>query len=140
MKTTSVTLLALAVAGVGGCRGAEPPEIPVATPSITMSHDKAPLGSPIDITYRFVVAPNAPPFSENYRVFVHFVDADDQLMFTDDHNPPGPTTTWKGGQIVEYTRTMFIPVYPYIGVTAIHMGLHSVTAQTRLPLSGENVG
>ena len=33
-------------------------------------------------------------------------------MWTDDHNPPTPTTQWKPGQTVEYTRTIFVPIYP----------------------------
>ena len=33
-------------------------------------------------------------------------------MWTDDHDPPVPTTQWKPGQVVEYTRTVFIPVLP----------------------------
>ena len=49
------------------------------------------------------------------RVFVHVVDADEELMWTDDHDPPTPTTQWKAGQTVEYTRTMFVPMYPYVG-------------------------
>ena len=62
------------------CRSNEAPPPPVATPSITMSHDRAPLGSPIDITYKFVVADDA-RFTEDYRVLVHVVDADDELIF-----------------------------------------------------------
>ena len=57
-----------------------PPAPPVATPSVTLSHDRAPLGSPIDITYKFVVANDA-QFAEDYRVMVHVVDADDELIF-----------------------------------------------------------
>ena len=44
------------------------------------------------------VLPNAAPFTENYRVFVHVVDTDDKLMWTDDHDPPIPSTQWKPGQ------------------------------------------
>ena len=35
---------------------------------------------------------------------VHVVDTDEELMWTDDHNPPVPTTQWKAGQTVEYTQ------------------------------------
>ena len=61
----------------------------------------------------------------DYRVIVHFLDADEELMWTDDHNPAMPTTQWKPGQTVEYTRTMFVPVYPYIGTATVRMGLYS---------------
>ena len=117
-------LIALLVsAGFAGCRRKEPPAPPVATPSVTLSRAKVPLGAPVDITYRFAVAPDAPAFTENNRVFVHVVDTDEKLMWTDDHDPPTPTTQWKPGQTIEYVRTVFIPVRPYIGGASIHLGL-----------------
>ena len=124
---------------MASCARKEAAAPPVATPSLTLSHDRAPLGSPIDITYKFVVANDA-QFAEDYRVLAHVVDADDELIFTFDHNPPTPTSQWKPGQTVEYTRTEFIPVYPYVGEATIQVGLHSVVNQKRLPLAGEDVG
>jgi hypothetical protein len=131
--------LVLVMSGAAACGRKEPPPPPVATPSVTLSHDKAPLGSPIDITYKFVVANDA-HFAEDYRVLVHVVDADEELIFAFDHNPPRPTTQWKAGETVEYTMTEFIPVYPYVGEAAIHIGLHSTKDQKRLTLAGENIG
>jgi len=132
--------IALAVATfAAGCHKKEAPAPPVATPSVRLNHDKAPLGSPLELTYRFVVASDA-RFDEDYRVMVHVVDTDDELMWTDDHNPPTPTTEWKPGQTIEYTRTVFVPVYPYVGEAAIQVGLYSTKTQRRLPLAGEDVG
>src|SRR5205823_11132649 len=125
-----------AAALTGACRSKELPAPPVATPSVTLNHDRAPAGSPIEITYKFVVANDA-KFSQDYLVMAHIVDTDEELMWTDDHRPPVPTTEWKPGQTVEYTRTVFIPVYPYVGDAAIHVGLYSTTDQRRLPLNGE---
>ena len=122
-----------------GCRKREPPVPPVATPAVTLNHLKAPLGSPIEITYSFAVAGQA-TFDQTYRVMVHVVDADEELMWTDDHDPPVPTTEWKPGQRIEYTRTVFVPVYPYVGEASIQLGLYSTADQTRLPLEGEEVG
>ena len=68
----------------------------MATPSVTLNHDKAPLGSPIDITYKFVVAADA-QFDQDYRVMAHVVDADDELMWTDDHDPPTPDDAVEAG-------------------------------------------
>ena len=45
-------------------------------------------------------------------MFVHFLDADRELMWTDDHEPPTPVRQWKPGATIEYTRTMFIPKFP----------------------------
>lgn len=113
---------------------------PVATPSFTMNPTRAPLGSPVDITYRFLVAPSAPAFANNYRVMVHVLDPDDELMWTDDHYPPTPTREWKPGQVVEYTRTIFLPIYPYVGTASIAMGLYAEDTTERLPLSGDDDG
>ncbi len=133
-----LALVALCAAGTA-CRKRDERAVPVATPSLKLSHDRVPLGSPVDITYKFVVASNA-TFTEDYRVFVHVVDADEELMWADDHTPPVPTTQWKPGQTIEYTRTVFVPVYPYVGEASIQMGLHSVRDQKRLPLSGDDAG
>jgi len=131
--------LVLTTSAVTACRRKEPPAPPVATPSLTLSHDKAPLGSPLDIHYKFVVANDA-HFAEDYRVMVHVVDADEQLIFAFDHSPPVPLTQWTPGQTVEYTRTVFIPIYPYVGEASIQVGLYSTTSQKRLPLAGEDAG
>jgi len=122
-----------------GCRKQEPPAPPVASPSIRMNRDKAPLGSPIEITYKFVVQ-NTGAIDQDYRVMVHVVDADGELMWTYDHDPSVPTTQWKQGQEIEYTKTEFVPIYPYVGEATIELGLYSTSNQKRLPLAGEDVG
>lgn len=134
-----VSLVAAMTLVVAACGQKQPAAPPVARPTVTVNHDKAPLGSPIEITYKFVVANDA-KFDGNYRVMLHVLDADEQLIWTDDHDPPVPTTGWKAGQTVEYTRTVFIPVYPYIGETSLQIGLYSVATQKRLPLEGEDSG
>jgi hypothetical protein len=131
--------LILVPSSLAACRKKEAPAPPLATPSVTLSHDKTPLGSPIDITYKFVVAPDA-HFTEDLRVMVHVVDADEELIFAFDHNPPIPTTQWKPGQTVEYTKTVFIPIYPYVGEATIQIGLHSTTTQKRVSLAGDDAG
>jgi len=123
-----------------GCRRGGDSQPPVATPSLTLSRTKASLGSPVDITYRFVVAKDTPTFGQDYTVMVHFVDSDDELMWTDDHRPPVATTQWKPGQTIEYTRTVFVPVYPYLGDAAIQMGLYSSKDSHRLPLAAKDSG
>lgn len=129
---------AAAAVSVSGCRKKDAAP-PVATPTVTINHDRAPLGGPIEITYKFVVAPDA-RFDQDYRVMVHVVDSDDEMMWTDDHNPPVPTSQWKPGQTIEYTHTIFVPVYPYVGEASIELGLYSIANQKRLPLAGEDTG
>ena len=99
-------LLAAAMPLVGaGCDKKESSAPSVAAPSVTLSHDRVPAGSPLEITYKFVVASDA-HFGEDYRVFVHIMDADEEQMWDDDHNPPTPTSQWKPGQAIEYARTI----------------------------------
>jgi hypothetical protein len=138
-RLTLICLAASAAITVAGCSRKADTTPPVATPSLTLSHDRSPAGSPLELTYKFVVANDA-HFAEDYRVFVHIVDTDEEQMWTDDHNPPVPTTQWKPGQTVEYSRTIFVPVFPYVGDATIQMGLHSMKDQKRLVLSGEDVG
>jgi hypothetical protein len=49
--------------------------------------------------------------------------------------PETPTTKWAPGQTVEYTRTVFVPNYPYIGEATMRIGLYSQADGKRLVLS-----
>src|ERR1700681_1000344 len=137
-KSARVAFVAAAIS-LSACTRKAPPLPPVAKASVAVGRQSAPLGSPIDFTYKFVVASDA-KFAEDYRVMLHVVDADNELMWTDDHDPPTPTTQWKPGQTVEYTRTVFVPVYPYVGDAGLQVGLYSPKTQTRLTLDGEDAG
>jgi len=141
LRVLVVGALGLAWLVEPACRRTEPTAPPVATPKVTLSHDRVVAGSALEITYRFEVAPDA-RFAEDYRVFAHVVDTDGEQMWNDDHNPPTPTTQWKGGQVIEYTRTLFVPIFPYVGEATIQLGLHSAKNKNepRLPLSGETSG
>jgi hypothetical protein len=139
LTTAALVGIAMALPIVAACGGSADNDPVVATPAFSASRERATLGSPIEITYKFTVSPSAAPFAENYRVLVHFLNADDELMWTDDHLPAVPTTEWKPGQVVEYKRTMFIPVYPYVGEASVRMGLYSPQGG-RLKLEGEDDG
>ena len=135
----AIGVVVAVIATLAGCKHKEAPAPPVAKATVTLNHDKAPLGSPVEITYKFVVQSGA-TFDGNYKVMLHVLDADDQLIWTDDHDPSVPTSQWKAGQTVEYTRTVFIPIYPYVGEASLQIGLYSPTNQKRLPLDGEDTG
>jgi hypothetical protein len=132
-------VVSLAAAVASGCGRSESTESPVATASVKTNLDRAPVGSPLEITYTFVVANDA-KITGDYRVMMHVVDTDEELLWTDDHNPPEPTSTWKPGQTVQYTRTIFVPVFPYVGTATMQVGLYSTTDQRRLMLAGEDIG
>lgn len=130
----------LLVCGHVACSRAAEDARPVATPSVALSRAEAAVGSPIDVSYRFQVAADAPAFTEDYVVFVHFMDETGERMWTDDHEPTPPTRQWKPGQVIEYTRTIFIPKFPHTGPTDVQVGLYSGQSGQRLPLSGKDVG
>ncbi|HVZ21236.1 MAG TPA: hypothetical protein VG871_09260 [Vicinamibacterales bacterium] len=132
------TLVAV-VATLPACGGKKEPNEPaVATPSVSFSKARVPIGSAVTIDYKWQVAPNA-TFDKNYWVFMHVMDPDGEQMWTDDHLPPTPTTAWKGGQTIEYTRTIFVPNYPYIGEANVRLGLYDPATGRRLTLNAQEV-
>jgi len=128
----------IAIAASISCSRKTDNEPPVATPSLTLSRDKVAIGSPVKLTYKFVVAPDA-KFTTDYWVFVHVLDPTGELLWTDDHLPTPSTTAWKPGQTVEYTRTVFVPNYPYIGEALVRLGLYDRATTNRLALNAPQV-
>src|SRR5687767_7876480 len=112
--SASVCALGVVLAAGTACSRSSDQEPPVATPSLTVSRDRVAIGSPVKLTYKFDVAQGA-KIDGDYLVFVHVLDPDGELLWTDDHVPAVPTSRWQAGQPVEYTRTVFVPNYPYIG-------------------------
>ena len=120
------------------CSGKEPVQPPVATPTVTLNKDKAAQGSPLKISYKFQVLPDA-KFDADYVAFVHVMDPEGEKLWQDDHQPPTPTTQWKPGQVVEYTRTVFVPNYPYVGEAVMRLGLYNPADNKRATLQGQEV-
>jgi len=137
-RSTLFVVLLVAVIG-SSCQANDPAAPPMATPTVTLSRQSVPIGTPVDMTYKFVVANDA-KFTTNYHVMVHFGDQDEQLIYTDDHDPPTPTSSWKPGQTIEYTRTFFTPTYPYIGAATVEVGLFAPGEKLRVPMAGVDTG
>jgi hypothetical protein len=128
-------LLAVVVAGcskspVDDARG-------VASASVTVNPPVVSSGMPVELEVRFAVAPDAPPFQEDYTVFVHVVDSDGEMIGAADHAPPTPTREWKAGSTVQYRQAVYAPVSDYVGEATFVVGLYSRATGERLPLSGE---
>lgn len=123
---------------LSGCGRGSTNEAAVATPSFSIARDRVAIGSPVELTYRFEVAADA-SFDRDYWVFVHVLDPDGEQLWTDDHQPPTPTSQWKPGQTVEYTRMVFVPNYPYIGEAAVRLGMYSPDENRRLVLNGNEI-
>lgn len=140
MRITARGVLAacLAAVALAGCRSKQPSEPPIATPSVSFSKARVPIGSAVTVTYKFVVAPDA-KIDKDYTVFVHVLDPEGESMWGDDHLPPTPTSKWQPGQTVEYKRTIFVPNYPYIGEANVRLGLYDVTNGKRLALNAPEV-
>ena len=127
----------LLAAGAGasaasGCAEADTAP-PVATVSFSASKTRVPLGSPVVFTYKFEVAPDA-KIPGDYRVFVHVKNEDGATLWTNDHQPPTPTSSWQPGQTIEYSHRRFVPRMHHVGEATVEMGLHRDSE--RLPLRG----
>ena len=125
-------------AAIAGC--AEPAPDPVASVGVSINHAEAPLGSPVEMSYHFTVFEDAPPLTEDYRVFVHFVDPDGEIMWDDDHDPEPPTSAWEPGQTISYDRALFLPLYPFLGEASVVVGLYPTDGGERVVLLGDDEG
>ena len=114
---------------------------PIATITVGADRVAVPLGAPLDLQFRFDVTPDLEQgLAEDYRVFVHFLDDREEVLWTEDHDLPVPTSQWRSGQSIEYERCVKIPMYPYVGESVIAAGLYSVVDGTRVPLAGVDLG
>ena len=138
------SLLALLLCGTtvlgSACRKpADDAPAMLASPEVRLDRSDAAVSSPIEMTYRFAALPGV-TLTKNYTVFVHVVDADGELMWTDDHEPPVPTTQWKAGAPVQYARTMFVPKFPYEGAASVEVGLYDPATGERVKMDAESPG
>jgi hypothetical protein len=106
---------------------------PVASFSVTPARARVGIGAPLELAYKFEVLPGA-TFSTDYKVFVHLVDSTNRVVWNDDHEPSLPTSQWKPGQTIQYTRTQFLPTSGLTpGDVTVRVGLYS---DERVPLQG----
>jgi hypothetical protein len=110
---------------------------PVASASVSVTPAVVAPGMPVELDVRFAVAPDAPPFKEDYAVFIHVVDDDGQMIGSTDHAPPTPTREWKPGSTIEYKHPDYAPISDYVGEATFVVGLYSKSSGERVPLSGE---
>jgi len=129
----------LACIGTSGC-GKRDTASPVATPSVQLPGGPIESNTLAPLRYRFAVAADAPPFSEDYVVFVHALDPSGRTLWSDDHAPATPTREWKAGSVVEYTRETLIPASAPVGQAELEIGLYAPNTGERLPLSGTTKG
>ncbi len=120
--------------GVGGCASSEGPP-PIARVSFAASASRVALGSPVELTYRFEVAADA-AISDDYTVFMHVKTPSGTRLWGDDHQPAVPTSQWKPGQTVEYTRARFVPPVAHLGEAVVEVGLYRDSQRLVLEVAG----
>jgi len=138
-RTAAVVSLA-ALALLPACRRRKTAEVDDIVPKIEFNRPRAPLGSAIEVTYTWQLEPTAKKLDQDHRAFVHFLDSHHVTLFDDDHVPVPPVTAWDPGKTYSYTRTKFIPVYPYVGDVDLRMGLQPVARGERVALKGQDAG
>jgi len=138
-RTAAVVALA-ALALLPACRRRKPAEVNDIVPRFEVNRPRAPLGSAIEVTYTWQLEPTAKKLTQDHRAFVHFLDSHRVQLFDDDHVPVPPVTSWEPGKSYSYTRTKFIPIYPYVGDVEVRMGLQPVARGERVALKGQDAG
>ncbi|MCP2597584.1 hypothetical protein NLC93_06930, partial [Candidatus Aminicenantes bacterium AC-335-G13] len=64
-----------------------------------------------DMIYHWKTKENFKGFDKDYKIYVHFWDKNEKILFQDDHYPPVPTSTWIKGKEVKYSRKIYIPSF-----------------------------
>ena len=108
VRRTWGSFLAIALFGAFGfvgCNRRQPAEVNPIVPSIKVNRTKAPLGSALEVTYTWTVEPGAKKLDQNYWALVHFLDNQEVMLFSDDHQPEPPPSTWEPGKTYSYTAT-----------------------------------
>jgi len=103
LAASAMLLLGL---GAAGCAGDEVARTVDATVTLDLP-DSMPVGSPFDIGYTWTPAADFQPPADDYKIFVHFVDPDGNIVEQDDHYPPVPTSQWKAGEPVSYRHWVY---------------------------------
>jgi hypothetical protein len=139
-KTGACALVA-AAALASACGRRQPAEVNDITPAFEVNRERAPLGSAIEVTYKWTLGPAAKKPGQEYRALVHFLDSHKVVLFTDDHVPTPPPSEWEPGQTYSYKRTVFVPIYPYVGEVRVAMGLYPSSGRgERIAMKGEDLG
>ena len=123
------------------CQGRKPAEVNPIEPKISFNRTRVPLGSPLEITYTWTLDAQARKLPQDYRALVHFLDSHEIMLFEDDHTPTPPPSQWEPGKTYTYTRTKFVPIYPYVGDVEVRMGLYPHPGRGERPaLKGDDAG
>jgi hypothetical protein len=111
-----------------------------ATPSVEvllqLDRSTVPLGGPNEALVRFTTLENYERLEGDYRVLLHFLGDDDNVLWEESHDLPLPVSTWRSGQAIEYVHRVHVPMYPYVGNVAVGISLLSEHSGEAVPLVG----
>jgi hypothetical protein len=137
----ALALALIPLATLSGACKRKPVEVNDITPSVSFNRSRAPLGSAVEVTYTWTTGPAFKPLKQDYKALAHVLDTHKVVLFADDHVPVPPPTTWEPNKTYTYQRTVFIPVYPYVGPGQVVMGLYPSSGKgERVGMKGEDVG
>ncbi len=94
--------------------------------------ESVPLGEPLDIGFVWTPASEFEAPADDYKVFVHMIDPDGNILLQDDHYPPQPTSQWRAGQTEEYRRWYYPPNSLEAEYLDFVVGLYSPDNRTRV--------
>jgi hypothetical protein len=124
----------------------------VATPGYTAGLDQSettiPLAvyGPLQAGDRLVLEVAWQPlqtFAQDLKVFVHLVDANDQILAQFDGQPQAgtyPTSRWVPGEIIEDAYSIVFPANAPPGPYRAYIGLYDEPTLLRLPVPGDPAG
>jgi hypothetical protein len=95
-------------------------------------------GRRFSVAYRWTVGKTP---DRDYRIFVHFCNAKDEICFQNDQTPKPPLTEWKPGEVVQGPFTVTVPE-GLAGTFNVYIGLYGAAdagarAVLRSPQDGE---
>jgi hypothetical protein len=109
-------------------------------PSIKLSKNVVTMGSVVEAEYSFNLPANSKIPDYDGIIFVHFLDPDHNIVFTDDHKPEKPTSQWKAGENYTYKRLIFIPSDILSGEYTIRLGIYDPSGKReRIPLNAKEI-
>lgn len=130
-----ISLLLLA-ATAAACGEEEPVRQLDVEPSVVLP-ESAPVGQPLDVVYRWVPGPDFSPPSDDYRVYVHLIGPDGEILLQDDHYPPLPTSQWRAGEEVTYKRWIYPPTDLRPDYIDFYVGLYDDDGRIAVKSNGE---
>ena len=103
----AAALLLAATFALGACAGSgDTPRVDV-RPTLQLP-ESVPLGEPLDMRFSWSTGSDFTAPALDYKIFVHLVDPQGNILMQDDHFPPEPTSQWTAGQTIDYQRWLYV--------------------------------